>query len=127
MEYLERYFRLFDETRTSEEAKEELMSLFTDDVVFVLNGYTQSRKDKFRAFVTSVYENLIDLKHMYEGWKLNEETGRYETNWAICGKRKDQTIYTQTGVDIVELDENGKIKYIENIPKDSNMFSDYKN
>lgn len=72
MEYLERYFRLFDKTRTSEEAKEELMSLFTDDVVFVLNGYTQSRKDKFRAFVTSVYENLIDLKHMYEGWKLNE-------------------------------------------------------
>lgn len=72
MEYLERYFRLFDETRTSEKAKEELMSLFTDDVVFVLNGYTQSRKDKFRAFVTSVYENLIDLKHMYEGWKLNE-------------------------------------------------------
>ena len=127
MEYLERYFRLFDKTRTSEEAKEELMSLFTDDVVFVLNGYTQSVKDKFRAFVTSVYENLIDLKHMYEGWKLNEETGRYETNWAICGKRKDQTVYTQTGVDIVELDENGKIKYIENIPKDSNMFSDYKN
>lgn len=72
MEYLERYFRLFDKTRTSEETKEELMSLFTDDVVFVLNGYTQSRKDKFRAFVTSVYENLIDLKHMYEGWKLNE-------------------------------------------------------
>lgn len=127
MEYLERYFRLFDETRTSEEAKEELMSLFTDDVVFVLNGYTQSVKDKFRAFVTSVYENLIDLKHMYEGWKLNEETGRYETNWAICGKRKDQTVYTQTGVDIVELDENGKIKYIENVPNDSNMFSDYKN
>lgn len=127
MEYLERYFRLFDETRTSEKAKEELMSLFTDDVVFVLNGYTQSVKDKFRAFVTSVYENLIDLKHMYEGWKLNEETGRYETNWAICGKRKDQTVYTQTGVDIVELDENGKIKYIENVPNDSNMFSDYKN
>ena len=127
MEYLERYFRLFDKTRTSEEAKEELMSLFTDDVVFVLNGYTQSVKDKFRAFVTSVYENLIDLKHMYEGWKLNEETGRYETNWAICGKRKDQTVYTQTGVDIVELDENGKIKYIENVPNDSNMFSDYKN
>lgn len=127
MEYLERYFRLFDETRTSEEAKEELMSLFTDDVVFVLNGYTQSVKDKFRAFVTSVYENLIDLKHMYEGWKLNEETGRYETNWAICGKRKDQTVYTQTGVDIVELDENGRIKYIENVPNDSNMFSDYKN
>lgn len=127
MEYLERYFRLFDETRTSEKAKEELMSLFTDDVVFVLNGYTQSVKDKFRAFVTSVYENLIDLKHMYEGWKLNEETGRYETNWAICGKRKDQTVYTQTGVDIVELDENGRIKYIENVPNDSNMFSDYKN
>lgn len=127
MEYLERYFRLFDETRTSKKAKEELMSLFTDDVVFVLNGYTQSVKDKFRAFVTSVYENLIDLKHMYEGWKLNEETGRYETNWAICGKRKDQTVYTQTGVDIVELDENGRIKYIENVPNDSNMFSDYKN
>lgn len=127
MKYLDKYFRLFDETRTSEEAKEELMSLFTDDVVFVLNGYKKSGKDQFRAFVTSVYENLIDLKHMYECWKLNEETGKYETNWAICGKRKDQTVYTQTGVDIVELDENGKIKYIENVPNDSNMFSDYKN
>lgn len=127
MQYLEKYFRLFDETRNSEDAKEELMNLFTDDVIFVLNGYKQSGKDKFRAFVTSVYENLIDLKHMYEGWKLNEKTGRYETNWAICGKRKDQTVYTQTGVDIVELDENGRIKYIENVPNDSNMFSDYKN
>lgn len=126
MEYLEKYFRLFDETRTSEIAKKELLSLFTEDVTFVLNGYTKSGIDQFRAFVNSVYENLLDLKHMYEGWNLNEETGRYETKWAICGKRKDQTVYVQTGIDIVELDDNGKIKYIENIPDDSNMFNEYK-
>lgn len=39
MKNLEKYFDLFDQSRTSEKAMEELVSLFSDDIVFILNGH----------------------------------------------------------------------------------------
>jgi hypothetical protein len=126
MEYLEKYFRLFDESRTSEKAREDLINIFTEDINFVLNGYKSTGIDQFKRFVDSINTNNLDLKHMYEGWNFIEETGRYETRWAVCGKTKDGTVYAHLGKDVVELDGNGKIKYIENIPDNSNLFNSYK-
>jgi len=126
MEYLEKYFRLFDESRTSSKAREELISIFTEDMSFVLSDHKNSGIEKWENFLELIFTNNLDIKHMYEGWKLVEETGQYETKWAVCGKKKDGTIYTQTGKDIAELDKNGKIKYLENVPDDSSVFNSYK-
>lgn len=123
---LNKYFDLFDQSRTSEEAFEELISLFSDDIIFVLNGSEKKGIENWKLFVKMVYKENTDLKHMFEGWKAVEGTNTFETPWAVCGKNKSGKVYTQTGIDIAKLDENGKINYLENVPDNSNLFNDYK-
>ncbi len=38
MQILDNYFKLFDEARYNEESFQQLTDLFSDDIVFVLNG-----------------------------------------------------------------------------------------
>ncbi|AKO93125.1 nuclear transport factor 2 family protein [Priestia filamentosa] len=128
MENLEKYFMLFDQSRTSEEAFEQLADLFTDDMEFVLNGYKQAGIKNWRNFVKMVYTENKDLKHMYQGWEKvqGDETRTYETRWAVCGKRASGEVYTQAGKDIAKLDEDGKITYLENVPDNTKLFQTYK-
>lgn len=122
MDVLNRYFLLFDEARTSEDARKELNSLFTRDMSFVLAGNKKDGIDEWEKFLDSIFENNADIKHMHEEWIFNQETKRYEARWAVCGKSKAGKVYTQTGVDIAELDENSKIKYLENVPDNTQLF-----
>jgi len=118
---LNRYFDLFDASRTDAQAFEDLVSLFTTDITFVLNGQPQHGIEAWKQFVRYVFTANQDIKHMYAGW---EETtpGTYETRWAVCGKRADGSVFTQDGKDIARLDENGRIAYLENVPDDPTMF-----
>ncbi|MFT2140295.1 nuclear transport factor 2 family protein [Staphylococcus sp. GDY8P145P] len=122
MNVLDEYFILFDEARYSEESFHKLNELFHDDIEFVLNKKTFKGKEAWKQFVKSVYTTNKDLKHMYNGWTQNED-GSYETDWVICGNRYETGVYTQEGKDIARLDENGKIIYLENQPKDDQLFS----
>ena len=126
MENLEKYFTLFDESRISPKARLELINIFSENMSFVLNGYEKNGIEEWKNFLDLIFTNNIDIKHMHEGWKFIKETKRYETRWAVCGKRKDGTVYTQLGKDIAELDEDGKIKYLENVPDNSGIFNVYK-
>lgn len=126
MKNLNKYFDLFDQSRTSEEAFKELVSLFSDDIIFVLSGNEKKGIDNWKLFVKMVYKENLDLKHMFEGWNAVKGTNIFETSWAVCGKNKSGEVYTQTGKDIAKLDENGKIIYLENVPDNSNLFNDYK-
>ena len=118
---LNRYFDLFDASRTDAQAFDDLVSLFTTDITFVLNGQPKHGIDAWKQFVRYVFTANQDIKHMYAGW---EETtpGTYETRWAVCGKRADGSVFTQDGKDIARLDENGRIAYLENVPDDPTMF-----
>ncbi|WP_285767080.1 nuclear transport factor 2 family protein [Peribacillus sp. SI8-4] len=127
MENLEKYFDLFDQSRTSETAMEELTSLFTDDIVFVLNGHEKTGIENWKLFVKTVFKENSDIKHMFEGWKKAEGSDLFETPWAVCGKRSSGTVFTQTGKDIARLNNEGKICYLENVPDNTNMFASYKN
>ena len=127
MENLNRYFDLFDLSRTDATAFEELIDLFTEEIVFVLNGHEKRGIENWKAFVNMVFVENVDIKHMFEGWRLVEGTDLYETPWAVCGKRADGTVFTQTGKDIAKLDTFGKITYLENVPDDTGMFNAYKN
>lgn len=122
MNVLDEYFILFDEARYSEESFHKLNELFHDDIEFVLNKKTFKGKEAWKQFVKSVYRTNKDLKHMHNGWTQNED-GSYETDWAICGNRYETGVYTQEGKDIARLDANGKIIYLENQPKDDQLFS----
>ncbi|MCE4979506.1 nuclear transport factor 2 family protein [Mammaliicoccus sciuri] len=122
MNILDEYFILFDEARYSEESFHKLNELFHDDIEFVLNKKTFKGKEAWKQFVKNVYTTNKDLKHMHNGWTQNED-GSYETDWAICGNRYETGVYTQEGKDIARLDANGKIIYLENQPKDDQLFS----
>lgn len=122
MNVLDEYFILFDEARYSEESFHKLNELFHDDIEFVLNKKNFKGKEAWKQFVKSVYTTNKDLKHMHNGWTQNED-GSYETDWAICGNRYETGVYTQEGKDIARLDANGKIIYLENQPKDDQLFS----
>lgn len=126
MENLNKYFDLFDQSRTSEQAFEELVSLFSEDIVFVLNGNEKQGIENWKMFVKAVFEENVDLKHMFEGWKVVEGTDSFETPWAVCGKHKSGRVYTQTGKDIARLDKSDKICYLANVPDDANLFNKFK-
>ncbi|UNL87030.1 nuclear transport factor 2 family protein [Priestia koreensis] len=126
MENLQRYFGLFDESRTSTQAMEDLFSLFSDDMSFVLNGDRKEGIESWKMFMKMFYEYNSDIKHMFEGWERVEGTDQYQTKWAVCGKKKTGEVFTQEGIDIARLDESGKICYLENVPADSAAFQQYK-
>ncbi len=123
---LDKYFHLFDESRINPQARAELIDIFSKNITFVLSGNPNNGLDAWEKFLDLIFENNRDIKHMYEGWHFNASSQQYETRWAVCGQRKDGSVYTQTGKDIALLDENGKIKYLENIPDDLTLFNAYK-
>ncbi|MCG7337858.1 nuclear transport factor 2 family protein [Staphylococcus sp. ACRSN] len=123
MHTLDAYFKLFDESRLSEESFDGLVALFSEDITFVLNGQAYHGIEAWKQFVRKVFEINSDLKHMYDGWIENED-GSYQTRWAVCGKRYETGVYTQEGIDIAKLDSDNKISYLENKPNDSGLFSE---
>ncbi|MGX1194670.1 nuclear transport factor 2 family protein [Metabacillus sp. SLBN-84] len=125
MKNLNIYFDLFDQSRTDEQAFEELISLFSNDLVFVLNGHKKQGIENFKLFVQMVFTENADIKHMFEGWKAVEGTDTFATPWAVCGKRSAGSVFTQTGKDIAKLNDDGKICYLENIPDNASMFDSY--
>lgn len=122
MDVLDNYFKFFDEAKESEESFNKLNALFSDDITFVLNGRTFNGKNAWENFVKQVFASNKELKHMYNGWELNED-GTYATKWAICGNRYETGVYTQEGIDIAKLDSEGKIIYLENKPNNSDFLS----
>lgn len=122
MQILDDYFILFDEARYSEESFQQLTNLFSDDIVFVLNGKSFQGKTVWQNFVRSVYQTNKDLKHMHNGW-IKQEDGSFQAQWAIYDNRFESGDYTQEGVDIARINENGKIAYLENKPNDAQLFS----
>ncbi|MDN4524654.1 nuclear transport factor 2 family protein [Fictibacillus fluitans] len=126
MENLNRYFDLFDQSRTSQKAMEELNHLFTEDMEFVLNGDKKSGIGNWKLFMERVFAANSDIKHMFEGWKKTADTDQYETRWAVCGKTASGKVYTQTGKDIAKLNNEGKIIYLENVPDNTELFQTYK-
>ena len=96
--------------------------MFSEDIVFVLNGKSFQGKTAWQNFVRSVFQTNKDLKHMHNGW-IKQEDGSFQTQWAICGNRFESGVYTQEGVDIARINENGMIAYLENKPNDAQLFS----
>ncbi|ODP29602.1 hypothetical protein PTI45_01085 [Paenibacillus nuruki] len=115
------YFRLFDASRTDEQAMEQLLNLFITDVEIVLNG--SSRKG-FKNFIDMFYQYNIDIKHMHEPWEL-QNNGTYESRWAVCGMSSEGTVYAKTGIDIARVNEEGQIVYLENVQENQDAFSKY--
>lgn len=84
MEVLDTYFRRYDEAGKGQEQMDELLALFSDDVMIVLNGAKKPGIQAFTQFLNTFFHVHDDIKHMWDGWNKRED-GKYETNWAVCG------------------------------------------
>ncbi|MGE6630475.1 nuclear transport factor 2 family protein [Bacillus sp. NPDC077027] len=124
MEVLDTYFRRYDEAGKGQQQMDELLSLFSEDVMIVLNGRQKPGLNEFKQFLNTFFQTHEDIKHMWDQW-VKREDGKYETNWAVCGKLANGNVYTAEGVDIAELDESGKIVYLENVPNNPQLFARY--
>ncbi|TDL80546.1 nuclear transport factor 2 family protein [Peribacillus frigoritolerans] len=122
MKILNDYFYLFDQAGQDTKAMDELLSLFSPKVEIVLNG---AKQIGFENFIKAFYSNNAEVKHMFEKWMLNDQSGYYETNWAVCGKTIQGKVYALSGIDRAKLNEEGKIVYLENIPSDKTIFNKY--
>ncbi|MBE7900539.1 hypothetical protein MMB75_21595 [Paenibacillus sp. P2(2022)] len=128
MKILEDYFHYYDLAKDDETSRERLISLFSEKIEFVLNGNRKQGMNSWKSFLNMFFEGTLEIKHMYEGWKLvSEEADTYQTKWAVCGKKVTGEVYTLTGVDKARLDTEGKIVYLENIPDTADAFDKYKN
>ncbi|USD82652.1 nuclear transport factor 2 family protein [Bacillus safensis] len=124
MDVLDTYFRRYDEVGRGEEQLEELLALFSDDVKVVINGDNKSGIQGFTQILEKFFHVHEEIKHMWDGW-IKKEDGKYETNWAVCGKLSDGRVYTAEGIDIAELDDKGKIVYFENVRKNPELLQIY--
>ncbi|MGG0821484.1 nuclear transport factor 2 family protein [Paenibacillus turicensis] len=118
---LNNYFRLFDASRTDDRAMQDLLSLFTEDVEVISNGNSRTG---FDVVIKTIYEYNKDIKHMWDAWVLQPD-GSYKTNWAVCGQAKDGTVFTKEGIDIMRLNEEGKIIYMKNVQTTEEAYSEY--
>ncbi|MET3211537.1 UNVERIFIED_CONTAM: hypothetical protein ABIC26_004504 [Paenibacillus sp. PvR008] len=110
MKILEDYFHYYDLAKDDEKSRERLISLFSNEIEFVLNGDRKQGMNSWKSFLNMFFEGTLEIKHMYEGWKpVPGEPSAYETKWAVCGKRATDEVYTLTGMDKVRLDAEGKI------------------
>ena len=73
MQILDDYFILFDEARYSEESFQQLTDLFSEDIVFVLNGKSFQGKTAWQNFVRSVFQTNKDLKQILHQWILTNQ------------------------------------------------------
>lgn len=118
---LNNYFRLFDASRTDDRAMQDLLSLFTEDVEVISNG---SSRTGFDVVIKTIYEYNKDIKHMWDAWVLQSD-GSYKTNWAVCGQAADGTVFAKAGIDIMRLNEEGKIMYMKNVQTTEDAYSEY--
>lgn len=102
MEVLDSYFRRYDEAGKGQEQMAELLALFSDDVMIVLNG-----AEAWYPSVYSIFKHIFhvheDIKHMWDGWKKEKmasmkPTGPFVENFqmAVFIQQKELTLQNWT-------------------------------
>lgn len=121
MTIFDQYFTLWDESLTEEAAYHKLMDLFAEDVV-VLAPHGDSvqevkGKDLLGMGIKATLGNYVSMQHI---WTAKETDTGFQANWAVVHQLKAGAMHAAVGIDIIKLDESGKIKYLE-IKPDQNI------
>lgn len=103
MEVLDTYFRRYDEAGKGQEQMDELLALFSDDVMIVLNGAEKPGIQAFTQFLNTFFHVHEDIKHMWDGWKKEKTesmkpTGPFVENFrmAVFIQQKELILHNWT-------------------------------
>ncbi len=114
MTIFDKYFTFWDSALLDESAFNELMDLFADDVVVKAPQGEVKGKDKLGFGIKETLKNYFSMKHV---WKEKNTDYGLKATWAVVHELKNGEMHAAVGVDIIQLNESGKIKHLEIRPE----------
>lgn len=121
MSIFDQYFTLWDASLTNEDAYHQLLDLFAEDVVILAPQGEKvmeiKGKDVIGMGIKAQLQNYVSMKHL---WNTTETETGFQATWAVAHELKSGEMHAAVGMDLIELDESGKIKFLE-IRPDQNI------
>ncbi|KRK81112.1 nuclear transport factor 2 family protein [Companilactobacillus nodensis] len=107
LETINKYFELSDFASNDEQAVNDIVDLFADNVT-IRSGLdeTASNKEETAAFFKAFFSRNKVLKHIHHTQTLENY---YQTEWSVAGLKDDDSIFALHGFDYYRFDEDGKI------------------
>ena len=110
MTIFDKYFESWDAALFSESAYEDLMNLFAEDVLVNTPLGEASGKEVVGFGIRETLKNYVSMKHI---WNAKETDQGFQATWAVAHELKSGEMHAAVGIDIMRLDEDGKIAYLE--------------
>ncbi|WP_125568955.1 nuclear transport factor 2 family protein [Companilactobacillus insicii] len=106
-ETIKKYFELADFASDDEQAVNDIIDLFSDNVA-IRSGCneTATNKEEAAAFFKSFFNRNKKLKHIFNTQTIENY---YQTEWSVAGLKSDGSIFALHGFDYYRFDDDGKI------------------
>ncbi|WP_125588294.1 nuclear transport factor 2 family protein [Companilactobacillus jidongensis] len=106
-ETIKKYFELSDFATDDDQAVNDIIDLFSDNVA-IRSGcnVTATNKEEVAAFFRTFFNRNKKLKHIF---KTQNIENYYQTEWSVAGLKSDGAIFALHGFDYYRFDEDGKI------------------
>jgi len=114
MTIFDKYFTLWDAALSDESAFNDLLDLFADDVVVQAPQGEVKGKDALGFGIKETLKNYLSMKHVWNA--KNTDQGQQAT-WAVVHELKTGEMHAAVGIDIIQLNASGEIKYLEIRPE----------
>ncbi|MGH4036346.1 MAG: hypothetical protein ACRQFF_00695 [Sphaerochaeta sp.] len=114
MTIFDKYFTLWDSALLDESAFNDLIGLFAEDVVVQASQGEVKGKDTLAFGIRETLKNYFSMKHV---WNAKNTDNGLKATWAVVHELKTGEMHAAVGVDIIKLNEFGKIKYLEIRPE----------
>ncbi|MFI3208346.1 MAG: hypothetical protein R3Y40_04355 [Eubacteriales bacterium] len=114
MTIFDKYFTLWDAALFDESALHDLMELFSDEAVVKSSQGEVNSVTVLVMGIKATLKNYVSMKHV---WNTKVTETGLQATWAVVHELKTGEMHAAVGMDIIELDEAGKIKFLEIIPE----------
>ncbi|WP_409967366.1 hypothetical protein RFF05_12295 [Bengtsoniella intestinalis] len=114
MTVFDQYFTFWDAALIDESALEALIDLFADGAVVKSAQGEVSDVTVLKMGIKATLQNYVSMKHV---WHTTQTDTGFRATWAVVHELKTGEMHAAVGMDLIELDGSGKIKFLEIIPE----------
>jgi len=116
MTVFDKYFKLWDAALFDEAKLEELINLFANDAIIKTPQGSATGTEMLKSGIKQTLENYISMNHV---WNTQETDDGFVATWAVTHELKNGQMHAAVGVDYMQLDNSGKIKFLEIKPAEN--------
>lgn len=104
---IEEYFKLSDLASSDKDSLNKIIELFSDKAT-IKSGMdeTSSGKKEVSDFFEEFFDKFLQLKHLFRTEIIDDF---YQTEWAVIGLKKDNSLFSLHGYDYYKFNESGQI------------------